>query len=214
MDRSGLGRIVEDARLNAALSWLLVGFALLVAAGSFAQGDLVWTGFAATVAVLAVLPAVAFRAPRVMIPWEVLALATLPLVWRPSAVAAGIGSGQVATYLGVAAVALIVAVELNVFTAVEMTDGFAVFFVVVTTMAAAGVWALVRWVPDVLVGTQFLLVPGVREAAIERRLMLDFVASTAAGVLAGVVFALYFRRLARIETRLGDRDATDREGRA
>lgn len=214
MDRSGLGRIVEDARLNAALSWLLVGFALLVAAGSFAQGDLVWTGFAATVAVLAVLPAVAFRAPRVMIPWEVLALATLPLVWRPSAVAAGIGSGQVATYLGVAAVALIVAVELNVFTAVEMTDGFAVFFVVVTTMAAAGVWALVRWVPDVLVGTQFLLVPGVPEAAIERRLMLDFVASTAAGVLAGVVFALYFRRLARIETRLGDPDAADREGRA
>lgn len=214
MNRSGLGRIVEDARLNAALSWLLVGFALLVAAGSFAQGDLVWTGFAATVAVLAVLPAVAFRAPRVMIPWEVLALATLPLVWRPSAVAAGIGSGQVATYLGVAAVALIVAVELNVFTTVEMTDGFAVFFVVVTTMAAAGVWALVRWVPDVLVGTQFLLVPGVPEAAIERRLMLDFVASTAAGVLAGVVFALYFRRLARIETRLGDRDVADREGRA
>lgn len=214
MDQSGLGRLIEDARLNALLSWGLVGIVLLVGAGSGAQGDLLWAGFAATVAVLAALPAVAFRSPRVTIPWEVLALAALPLVWRPSAVATGLGTGQIATYLGVAAVALVVAVELNVFTSVEMTDGFAVFFVVVATVAAAGIWAVVRWIPDVLVGTHFLLVPGVPEAEIERRLMLDFVASTAAGVLAGVVFELYFRRRARVETRLDDVEGGLREERA
>lgn len=206
MPQSGIGRIVEDARLNATLAWALVGFVLLVAAGSLLQGDLLWTGFAVTVAVLAALPAAAFRSARVMLPWEVLALAALPLLGRTFAVAAGLGTGRVATYLGVAAIALMIAVELDVFTAVEMSYGFAVFFVVVATMAAAGIWAIVRWVPDVLLGTQFLLEPGVPEEEIEHRLMLDFVASTAAGVLAGVVFQVYFRRRARIETRVADLD--------
>lgn len=202
MDQGGVGRLVEDARLNAGLAWTLVGVVLLVAVGSSLQGDLVWTGFALTLAVLALFPALAFRSGRVMIPWEVLALAMLPLVWRPGAVAAGLGTGQIATYLGVAAVALLVAVELSFFTSVEMTDGFAIFFVVVATMAAAGIWAIVRWVPDVVLGTHFLLSAGVPEAEIERRLMLDFVASTAAGVIAGAIFLVYFRRWAPIERRL------------
>lgn len=213
MDRAGVGRLIEDARLNAALAWLLVGVVLLVGAGSLTQGDILWTGFAATVAVLATLPAIAARSPRTMIPWEVLALAALPLIGRLSAVATGLGSGKVATYLGVAAIALIVAVELTVFTPVEMTTGFAVFFVVVATMAAAGVWAVVRWIPDVLIGTTFLLSPGVPEAEIEHRLMLDFVASTAAGLGAGILFQLYFRQRARVEARIPTMDGDERGDR-
>lgn len=206
MDTSGLGRIVEDARLNAVLAWSLVAFLLLVAGGTSLRGDLLWAGFAVVVAVLAVVPAVAFRSTTAMLPWEVLALAALPLFGRTFVVFAGIGTGRVSTYLAVAAVALIVAVELHLFTPVQMSYGFAVFFVVVGTMAAAGIWAVVRWALDVLLGTTFLLQPGVPEAVLERRLMLDFVASTAAGVLGGVVFELYLRRRARIEARLADVD--------
>jgi hypothetical protein len=129
-----------------------------------------------------------------MLPWEVLLLAGLPILGR--AVATFRVSSQVATYLSVAALALIVVVELNTFTSVRMTPTFAVAFVAITTMAAAGVWAVVRWSADILFGTAFLFEPGLTEAEIERAVMLEFVASTVAGLLAGIVFEFYVRRRA------------------
>jgi hypothetical protein len=135
-----------------------------------------------------------------MPPWEVLALAALPLLARtvsagiPGDIAAAIIASDVTTYLAVAALALLIAVELDVFTPVEMTYSFAVVFVVVATMATAGVWAVTRWSADIYLGTGFDLD--------ERALMLEFVASTIAGVGGGVVFELYFRRIARGRDRL------------
>lgn len=212
MDRPTLDRALTDARVNAFIAWALVGFVLIVAAGNFLARELLWAGFAVVVVFVAVLPAVSYRSPRVMLPWEVIALATLPLLGRTFVVLADVGTGRVATYLAVAAIALIIAVELHVFTPVAMSQNFAIVFVVLVTMAAAGVWAVARWVPDVLLGTTFLLQPGVPEAVIERNLMLDFVASTAAGVLAGGVFELYFRRRTKVRRRADVSD--DPEGPA
>jgi hypothetical protein len=189
-----LDRLVEDARLNAVLSWSLTAFVLLVVVGNAAVGELLWAGFAAVVAVLALVPPVRFRTPFAMLPWEVLALAAFPLAARTFTLEAGLGTGALATYLAVAAVALIVAVHLHVFTPVRMNAAFAVFFVVVATMAAAGVWAVVRFGLDSLLGTGFLLRPGVDEHVVERNVMLEFVYSTVAGVGAGLVFDRYFRR--------------------
>ncbi|NIS31208.1 MAG: hypothetical protein GWN07_12825, partial [Actinobacteria bacterium] len=75
----------------------------------------------------------------------------------------------------VAALALIIAVELHLFTPVLMTPSFAVLLVVVGTMAAAGTWAVVRWSADLLLGTTFLLDPALTEAEIEAGLMWEFV---------------------------------------
>jgi hypothetical protein len=195
-----LVELVGTARGNAVLAWLLVGFLGVVIAGSLRRGDTLWAGFAAAVAGLAVAPAVGRRSPSAMLPWEVLALAALPLIGR--AVARTRVGGEFATYIGVAALALIIAVELDTFTAVRMTPGFAVAFVVVGTMATAGAWAVVRWSVDVWTGTTFLLDPALGEAAIEKALMWEFVYSTAAGVAGGVVFEWYFRRRARAAERL------------
>jgi hypothetical protein len=109
-------------------------------------------------------------------------------------------TSALATYLSVAAVALVVAVELQVFTPVRMTPRFAVGFVVVATLAAAGAWAVARFALDSLLGTTFLLDPALPESIIERALMFEFVYSTAAGVLAGVIFEGYFRRRRTPET--------------
>jgi hypothetical protein len=170
-----------------------------------AAGELLWAGFVATLAVLAVVPAVVFRSPWAMLPWEVLALASLPVLGRALVVGETLFgvvlTGRLVTYLAVAAVALIVAVELDVFTPVRMNYSFAVLFVVVTTVATAGVWAVVQWLSDVYLGTAFVLT-GDPESVVERALMLDFVAATVAGLLAGVVFELYFRRYADTSARL------------
>lgn len=186
--------LLRDRRRNTALGWVLLVFVLLVVVESVVSGDYAWAWFAITVFVLSVVPPIAFRDPTVMLPWEVLLLAAGPLIGR--ALATNLLANQLGTYLSVAALALIVAVELDVFTPVRMTTWFAVLFVALATMAAAGTWAVIRWSADVLLGTSILLRPGVPEAVIEEEVMWEFVYSTAAGILAGGIFEVYFRRIA------------------
>jgi len=104
-------------------------------------------------------------------------------------------TSRIGTHFSVAALALIVAVELHAFTPVKMTHWFAVLFVV-ATIATAGAWTVVQWLSDVYLGTAFI--------ESEHRPMRDFVAATAVGIGAGVVFEWYFRRFARLTVRLPD----------
>jgi hypothetical protein len=202
MDTTRVGETLRDARVNAALAWTLVALVGLAAVASVLE-DPVWAGFAAALAVLGALPAVISRSLRSMLPFEVLGLAALPVLGRAFG---NPGAGGVATYLGVAAVALVVAVELDAFTDVEMNVPFALLFVVVSTLAAAGAWAVARYAVDSLLGTSFLLPPRpASEAAmeaVEEALMIEFLLSTVAGLAAGLVFELYFRRVARPRERL------------
>ena len=206
MNRTGrLDTLIGDERTNAAVAWLLVAFVALVAAASALEGDYVWVAFSAAVVAIVVVPPVAFRNGRAMLPWEVLALVALPVFGRAFA-APGL-STDVTTYFAVAALALVVAVELDVFTPVGMTNWFAVLFVVVATMAAAGVWAVVQWASDIFLGTTLVLpaqppLTDLQEAVALNELMWDFVAATVAGLLAGVVFVLYFRQKADARIRL------------
>jgi uncharacterized membrane protein YwaF len=161
--------------------------------------------FTAVVAVLVVIPPIAYRDVRVMLPWEVLVLVMLPLLGR-GILGAGL-AGEFASYLSVAALALVVAVELDVFTSVKMTTWFAVFFVVIVTMATAGAWAVVEWLSDVYLGTKFIYpstppVSAEMEQLALQSLMWDFVAATVTGILAGVIFAMYFRRHTHARIRL------------
>ncbi len=208
MAQSGeLEVFLTDARLNAVLSWALVGFLALVCVESLLDADWAWVVVTGAVVVLAVISPVAYRDIVVMLPWEVLLLVALPLLGR------GLFQGgfvaDITSYLSVAAVALVIAVQLDVFTPVRMTTWFAVFFVSIATMAAAGAWAVVQWLSDVYLGTTLVYptappVPETVDQAALEALMWDFVAATIAGLLAGVVFAIYFRKRARSRDRLPD----------
>jgi hypothetical protein len=204
---SGLRSVVEARRLNAAAGWGLVAVLVAVGTADALDGSLVGAVFPLLLAALAVVPPVAFRSPWAMLPWEVLALGALPVIGRLVLAGTTIGgvtlTGRVSTYLAVAAVALIVAVELDVFTPVRMTQTFAVLFVVVTTTATAGVWAVLQWLSDIYLGTALLL-DGRPLHVVETALMWDFVAATVVGVGAGGLFEVYFRRRARVAERLPD----------
>jgi hypothetical protein len=201
-ETAGLRSVVESQRLNALLAWLLVGLLLVAAGVNLVERHPVWAGVTATVAVLALIPAIRYRDPLTMLPWEVLLVASLPIIGRTFVVGQRVGeitlTGRVTTYLAVAAVALVIAVELDAFTAVRMNRAFALLFVVVAT----AVWAVVQWVSDLYLGTSLLL-DGRPEEVVETELMWDFVAATATGVLAGLLFEYYFRRRARTGARVG-----------
>jgi len=178
---SSLTGVIDDERVNAALSWGIVALVAYAAVESALTAAPLWAGLATVTAGLAMLPPLRARDLRTMVSWEVLALAAVPLVGRSLGVVT-----QAATYLAVATLALLIAVEIDSFSSAAMTPRFAVAFVVVTTMAVASVWTIAQFASDALLGTSSL--PG------QTRLMWDLILATAVGLATGLLFELYFRR--------------------
>lgn len=193
-------QLLADQRTNAVVGWLLLGFLALAVAESVVSTDRAWALFVSGVLVLCLVPPVAFWNVEVMLPWEVIGMAALPTFGR--AIATFSLLSELTMYLSVAALALIVVVELDLFTPVTLTLGFAIVLVVLTTLATAGVWAVLRWQLDLWVGTSFFHGPGLDDEAVHDELMIEFVYSAVAGILAGVSFELYVRRLATPEQRV------------
>lgn len=178
-----LERLFRSGRTNAIVAWLLISVLLLVLTESLLDFDLQWIVFVAAAGVVVLFPPTVYRDWRVMLPWELLLLALLPILVR------GLFGGTVgiyASYLAVAALALTVTVELHMFTSLKVTHWFAVTFVVLTTLAWTAAWGVLRWNLDRLFGTNYL--------STNEALMIEFLWVTLAGVTAGVLFDVYFRR--------------------
>lgn len=191
MHATGITHVLEDRRRNALVSWFLVVLLGGIALESWIDYDLFWAWFTTFVIGLAVLPPLAFRRWTVMVPWEVLALAILPIFgWSWDA---GVLLAPPLMYLSLGAVALIVAVELDAFTEVDFTESFAVVFVGIATVGAAALLAIAQWFSDRILGTGYIIT--------HDQLMQGFIAATGAGVLGGVLFAGYVRRV--VHRRVG-----------
>jgi hypothetical protein len=186
-----LAELFQSGRANAILSWALVCVLALVLVESLLDFDRLWVLFVTATGVIVLVPPLAYRDWRTMLPWEVLVLALLPILVR------GLIGGELGTfayYLSVAGLALVVTVELHTFTTVRMTHWFAVVFVAMTTMAASAAWAVVRWNADRLLGTEFLSDPGMTQTEANAALSVEFVWVALAGLVAGVLFDAYFKR--------------------
>lgn len=176
-----MGALKSIASDGGTISWLLVGVLGLAILKIFIDGDPIWAAFLLVALGILVLPAVVFRDWSAVLPQEVTALAVLPGVSRAFDL---VWVTEYATYIGVAALALAVVTELVLFTDAEMSHWFADVMVVLTTMAAIGVWTILQFVSDVYLGTELL--------ASADAVMWNFIRATAAGVVAAVVFELYF----------------------
>jgi hypothetical protein len=183
--------LFRDSHTNAILAWVLVGLLVTVFVESALDVDYGWILFVGVVSLIVLVPPAAYRDWRVMLPWELLVLALLPIIVRALF---GGRVGTFATYLSLAALALLVIVELHMFTSLTVTHWFAVALVVLTTLAAVAAWTIFRWNADRLLGTAFL---DDNEA-----LMIEWAYVTLAGLVAGVLFDGYFRRRDRQLWRL------------
>ena len=189
-----LSRLFRSGRTNAVLSWLLVAVLVGVFVESLLDFDRLWIAFVAATAAVVLLPPLAHRGWQVMLPWELLVLGLLPILVR------GTVGGELGTfsfYLSIAALALIVSVELHMFTALRMTHWFAITFVIMTTMAAEAAWTVLRWNADQYLGTEFLGGSSLGQDAANAALMTEWAYVTLAGFAAGVIFDAYFRRRGR-----------------
>ncbi|PCR90710.1 hypothetical protein [Natrinema ejinorense] len=179
----------DKTQRNAALAWAIT-IALVALAIIHGLADSYrWFAFTGFATVIVMLPAVAFRDPLMMPPWELLGLVSLPVV--DATVLGESFLTSIAVYVAVAAVALVATVEIDRFTTVRMNHAFAVALVVLTTLAVAGAWNVAQWVADVTFGTDYIL-DGRSQDAANRALMINFAYAAAAGLFAGVVFGRYF----------------------
>ena len=181
--RDAFDRLFRDGWTNAVIAWGLVAVLASVFVDSVVDGDLQWALFTAFVAVVVLLPPVAYREWRVMLPWELLVLALFPVLVRGLF---GGTLGTFATYVALAGLALLVVVELHTFSTLQVTHWFAVVLVVLTTLAAVAAWTVFRWNADRFLGTSYLVD--------NETLMTEWLYVTLAGVVAGLLFDGYFRR--------------------
>ena len=179
-----LDSFFRDTQLNMYLSWTLCASLLVVFFESILSFDVLWMLFSGVTLALTLVPPAKFRNMRVMLPWEVLLIAAIPVVVRAFQVS--ILANQVATFVSLAAVALIIAVELHMFTPVTFNHSFAIAFTIITTLALGGIWALARFASDIYLGTTLLTT--------NEALMKEFINVLVAGVFSGVLFDTYFTR--------------------
>lgn len=192
--RDLLEELFESGRANAILSWVLVGLFSLVLLESVLDWDRQWMVFTTALLVIVLIPPASQRSPLVMLPWELLAVAAVPVVAR--ALELSQLTNDFATYLAIAAVALIVVTELHVLARVHLTHWFAIVLVMLATLAVAAAWAIIRWLMDQYLDTAFIPDSHDQDLANEA-LMIEFGWVLVAGLVAGVLFDLYFRRRAR-----------------
>jgi len=173
--------LVQGEQANAAVGWALLAVVALSAVAGVFTAAVLWQGLALLVVVVASLPALATRDWTAMLPWPVLSVAVIAVVAR------WVGLGpEAAGYLIVATLALIVVVELEVFTSVELSRRFAVVFAVMTTMALQALWTVAQFYSDRWFGTAFL--------HSQTELQQDIVVVTLVGFVLGGLFEWYLTR--------------------
>lgn len=178
-----IDRLFHNSRNNALIAWGTVIVLISVFVDSLLDGDLLWMVFVAFVGFIVVIPPIVFRDWQVMLPWELLVLAELPILVR------GLLGGTVgtfATYIAISGLALLVIVELHMFTSLRVTPWFAVTIVTMATLATVAVWSIFRWNADIYLGTNYLVD--------NRTLMIEWLYVTIAGIIAGGLFEIYFSR--------------------
>lgn len=136
------------------LAWALTAVIGLVFVESVLDLDFLWSLFSGLLILLIILPPVYYGDVRAVLPFEMLAIAAIPVIVRVFEIS--VLANEVATYVSFAAMALLIAVELHIFTSVRFSHGFSVAFLLVSTLAVGAVWSVVRFYMDSLLGTSYL----------------------------------------------------------
>jgi hypothetical protein len=174
---------LKDAKVNAAVSWVLTVLLGVTAIVYFLVGSVVVMAVAAVATIVAVVPALVARSWTRTVPWPMLLLAVAALltgVLSPSFVGISIFA------LAIAALSMLVVVTLQLTTTVRMTPSFAIGFMILATMAMASLWALGSAASAQWFGTAFV--------ATNDQLMIIFTSALLASGVSAVMFWRYFRR--------------------
>lgn len=189
-DIDHLSAIFIESSRNMVFAWLLIiVLAITVLLGfATARYEQILYGLMALCIIIA--PSVVFRDPTIMPPWYFIALICIPLLWE--AYIPYQFETAIIPSLAIATLGLLMVVELHRFTILRLVPWFAITLTMLFTLAIGGVLYVIQWSTDVVLGTSLLL-DGRSEEAINATVMIEFIYFTVAGILAGILFWLYYR---------------------
>ncbi|MFB6179367.1 MAG: hypothetical protein ABEI77_06555 [Halorientalis sp.] len=170
-------RVIADRRLNAVGAWLLAAVLAGLSCWTAVAGSILWTGFTLVCLGLVLTPALVTGELAVMPDAELVGALTVPLIVRTVW-----SFHTVLVAIVLATLALLVVAEIDAFSSAQFTPWFAVVFVVLTTMAVVGLWAVAQFGSDVFLGTDYLTT--------RIDLMWKLVTASAVGLGAGVLFSV------------------------
>lgn len=181
--------------LEAELSWiasLVLFFSTVYCA---LRLDVLWTVFGITAISLYVLPIVSMRDPFRAIPWEMTILLSSPIILHISESSRRLTESfawwddltSMAFAFSLTTIGFLLTVELHMFTDVRMNRPFAVFFVVIFTLAVSGFWQLGEYIGDVVWGTNY---QGTNEDV-----MRELAWSLIGGLAMGAMYDLYIKAM-------------------
>ncbi|MFW6376937.1 MAG: hypothetical protein ACOC0F_03085 [archaeon] len=167
----------DDARRasrTAMVAPVLIAIIGLTGIASFVTDSVLWGSSLLLVAVVASLPALALRDRTATVPWPLLAVGALAGIVRVAGV-----YREAAGYVVIVVLALIVVIELESFTPVELSRRFAVVFSVMVMMALEGLWIIAQSISDRWFGTELLR----SQTELQWDIVLVTVLATAVGLL-------------------------------
>lgn len=170
--------LVRGGQSNALIGWFVAGCVALTAVANLHLAPSIWVGYALLLVGVVALPAVVTGDWVTMIHWPIAAIAASAVILRVTGVVP-----EVAGYVAIVALALVIVVELDTFTSVELSRRFAVGFAVLTALAIEAVWIVVQFVADWWLGTDYLTT--------QTALQYDIVAVSTVSLAVGVAFYWY-----------------------
>lgn len=176
-----LKALVRDERVNAVLGWTMAGVVALAAIESFLSDAALWGSLALLIVSVVALPAAVTGRPAAMVPWPIPFVAAVAVLGHAFEF-----YPDVTGYVAIGTVALILVVELDVYTEVELSRRFAVIIATMTTMAIQAFWIIAQYYSDQWLGTAFLVS--------QTELQWDIVYVTTVGIALGTLAEWYFDR--------------------
>lgn len=195
LTKTPLSQRSPEQIVEAELSWISTLVLFYSTVYMVLNLDILWVAFGIAAMSLYVLPIISTRDPFRALPWEMTVLLSAPMLLHVSegsrALMEHVGWWNDLTSLAFAfsltTIGFLLTVELQLYTGVRMNRPFAVFFVVMFTLAVSGFWGLGEFVGDVVNGTHRL--------ASNSQVMKDFVWSLVGGIMMGFVYNLYIRAM-------------------
>ncbi|MGQ9586837.1 MAG: hypothetical protein ACUVT7_00425 [Thermoplasmata archaeon] len=190
-----MASLTRDRILEAELSWIS-GLVLFYSTVYLVlKLDILWVVFGITALSLYVLPIVAARDPFRALPWEMTIVLSLPILLHLSEGSRALRETaawwdnltSLAFAFSMSTIGFLLVIELRMFTSVRMNRPFAVFFVIMFTLAVSGFWQVGEYIGDVFFGTQNQTTNG---AAMGTMLW-----SLIGGVAMGIVYDVYLRSM-------------------
>ena len=157
--------------------------------------DMPWVAFGIAALCLYILPILSTRSPLRALPWEMTLLLAAPLFLHISEGSRTLTENlswwrdvtSIAFAFSLTTIGFLLTVELHMYTPVRMNRPFAVFFVVMFTLAVSGFWQVGQWIDQVLYGADLL--PSNTVA------MKNLLWTLVIGLLMGFVYDLYMRAM-------------------